>query len=227
VVVVDANPILRRGLRDVVEERLPAQVVAEACSGADGLAAVVRTRPSVVVVDVRMPPCDRLAVLPRLSRLCRVIAVSHSGEPDLVTHALGGGAVAFLVHGEYTTADILRALAEARPTAVHLSASSAVAGAPRIGGRPVHLPPPDQQAVARGRLSPREVEVMHHIARGLSNTDVAQQLGLTEKTVKNHINRIFAKLRVSSRARAIVLWLSTFPPGSSAVPCPVGSLIRA
>jgi DNA-binding NarL/FixJ family response regulator len=205
VVIAGGNPIVRRGVRSVVEERLPARVVAEARSGSEALAAVARARPGVVILDVRTPPCDRLAVLAKLSRSCRVVVLSHSSDPHLVVQVLDSGAVAFLVHGEYSVAELVQALVEARPSAVHLSAPSAQAALRLVGGASPRLPA--AESATREQLSQREAEVMDHIARGLSNSDVARMLGLSEKTVKNHINRIFAKLQVTTRAKAIVLWL--------------------
>jgi DNA-binding NarL/FixJ family response regulator len=212
-VIADSNPIMRRGLRSVIEEQLAAQVVAEARGGADALTTVLRTRPHAVVLDVRTPPCDRLDALPRLACLTRVIALSHSTDPHLVTRALNAGAVAFLVHGEYSTAQLVRALTEAHHARIHLSAPTATAAARLARGKARQQSPP-AEAATRDQLSQREAEVMDCIARGLSNSDTARVLGLSEKTVKNHVNRIFAKLQVRTRARAIVLWLN--PPGASA-----------
>jgi DNA-binding NarL/FixJ family response regulator len=120
--------------------------------------------------------------------------------------ALQGGAAAFLVHGEYTTGDLLSAVVGARRDHVHLS-PSAVFAARLTEGMPVR-PTPFAGPAPGSLLSDREREVMDHIARGLSNRQIAAVLSLTEKTVKNYVNRIFAKLAVSSRARAIVRWLS-------------------
>jgi len=207
VAIVDGNPIVRRGLRSIVEERLHARVVAEACRGVEALLAVDLARPSVVALDIRASACDRLAVLPKLATVCRVVVLSHSGHPHLVRHALSSGAVAFLVHGEYSIDDLTRALVHARRNSMHLSAPSAQAAVRTTEYlRPQRLR--SAATVARGQLSRREAEVMDQIARGLSNSDVATVLSLTEKTVKNYINRIFTKLEVTTRAQAIVLWLN-------------------
>jgi DNA-binding NarL/FixJ family response regulator len=175
------------------------------------VATVARTRPHAVVLDVRTPPCDRLDALPRLTRLTRVIAVSHSTDPHLVTRALNAGAVAFLVHGEYSAAQLVRALAEAHQANVHLSAPTAAAAA-RLIHNPTRRQLPPAESATRDQLSRRESEVMDRVARGLTNGEIARCLGLSEKTVKAHINRIFAKLQVTTRARAIVLWLNAPRP---------------
>lgn len=204
VVVADSDPILRRGLRSVIEEWLLARVV-DARTGSEAAAAVARTRPDVLVLDVRTPPCDRLAVLPALAGVTRVVVLAQAGDPRLVAQAIQQGAVAFLVHGEYTTDELLRAIVEARRGHPHLTASAASVRRTMRDLPPASEPPID--ATPRARLSRREAEVMDHIARGLSNPDIAEVLCLSEKTVKNHVNHIFTKLQVRTRAKAIVLWL--------------------
>ncbi len=211
-VIADSNPIMRHGLRGVVEDGLPARVVAEARGGVEVLATVARTRPHAVVLDVRTPPCDRLDALPRLARLTRVIAISHNADPYLVTQALAGGAVAFLVHGEYSTRQLIRAVAYARQADIHLSSPTA-AGAAHRTDRAALQPSPPAASATRDQLSPRERQVMDGVARGLTNSEIARSLGVSEKTVKNHINRIFAKLQVTTRGRAIVLWLNAGAAG--------------
>jgi DNA-binding NarL/FixJ family response regulator len=206
--IADANPIMRCGLRSILEEGLRARVVADAGSGAQALAEAKRVRPDAAVLEVRASSRDWLDALVQLARLTRVIALSHSTDPDLVTRTLDAGAVAFLVDGEYSTAQLLRAVAEANHSDVHLSFPTARAAA-RLTQEVPQQRLPAAQSATRDRLSCREAEVMDQIARGLANADVARCLGLSEKTVKNHVNRIFAKLHVTTRARAIVLWLGS------------------
>jgi DNA-binding NarL/FixJ family response regulator len=116
-----------------------------------------------------------------------------------------------LMHGNFSSTEFLRAVM----TASYQPAPSAEASMTRIG-----VNAPQDQFRWRDRpvfeqvgkevlasLSPREREVMNHVASGLSNTEIARTLALTDKTIKNHINHIFGKLHVQTRAQAIVLWL--------------------
>ena len=206
VVVADRNWVFRHGLRSVLENALRIRVVAEATSSPDTLAVVRRLQPDALLLTVTRPLCDQLDTLPALARLTRVLAFAGTADCRLVTHALAAGVTAFLVHGEYSTADLHRAVLDSRPGRPHLSPSAAVwaeASSGRLPGprQGVGMPPGSQ-------LTHREREIMDHIARGMSNGDIARLLHLCEKTVKNHINRIFTKLCVSSRAQAIVLWLA-------------------
>lgn len=203
VLVVDNDPVFCRGLRCILEEDLAAQVVV-ASTGAQAVSTTVRIRPDVLVLDVQTAaPCDRLAVLPTLARLTRVVVVACTAEPHLVARVIQQGAVGFLVHGEYTTGELLRAVVHGRRGRAVLSAPAAAAAARMLERRPPRTAP-----VSRSQLSGRETEVMDNIARGLSNQDIALALTLSEKTVKNYVNRIFAKLQVTTRAKAIVLWLA-------------------
>jgi DNA-binding NarL/FixJ family response regulator len=205
VVVADSNWVVRRGLRSVLEDLLPV-VVAEARTSMEALAVVGRIRPDALLLVLPRPPHDPLRLLPDLAASTRVVVLADAADLPLVAAALRCGAVAFLVHGEYTTAGLLRAVLEARPERVHLS-PSADFGAELTEAMPVGSPG-FAGAAFGSRLSDREREIMSYISRGLSNHQIAAALQLTEKTVKNHVNRIFPKLAVSSRAQAIVLWLS-------------------
>src|SRR5256885_16099619 len=102
-VIADSNPIMRHGLRGVVEDGLPARVVAEARGGVEVLATVARTRPHAVVLDVRTPPCDRLDPLPRLAPPARVIPIMHHPDPHLGPQPPAPGPRAVGIHGVYST----------------------------------------------------------------------------------------------------------------------------
>jgi DNA-binding NarL/FixJ family response regulator len=205
VVVADSNWVVRRGLRSVLEDLLPV-VVAEARTSMEALAVVGRIRPDALLLVLPRSPRDRLRLLPDLAASTRVVVLADAADLPLVAAALRCGAVAFLVHGEYTTAGLLRTVLEARPERVHLS-PSADFGAELTEAMPVGSPGFAGAALG-SRLSDREREIMGYISRGLSNRQIAAALQLTEKTIKNHVNRIFPKLAISSRAQAIVLWLS-------------------
>jgi DNA-binding NarL/FixJ family response regulator len=206
VVVADRNWVFRHGLRSVLENARPVRVVAEATSSPETLAVVRHLRPDALLLTVTRGAGDQLDTLPIIARLTRVVAFAGTADCRLITSALAAGVTAFLVHGEYSTGDLYRAVLDSRASRPHLSPSAAVWAHTSFG----RLSEP-QQAVGMqpgSQLSQREREIMDHIARGMSNGEIACLLHLREKTVKNHVNRIFAKLCVSSRAQAIVLWLS-------------------
>ncbi|EFG64729.1 response regulator transcription factor [Streptomyces sp. SPB074] len=197
-VVADDNPVVRAGLRALLEGRADALVVAEAADGRQALAATERHRPDGVLLDLRMPVVDGLTVLPRLARLAPVLVVTYGRDAELHARVRRMGAAGCLVHGDFTVPQLVGAVRHLR------------AGAPS-------LPPPSHTRSAvrpswGGPLSAREEEVMNLIAAGLNNRQIAAACFITEKTVKNHINRIFAKLQTTTRSEAIARWLGTAHP---------------
>ncbi|WP_328942806.1 response regulator transcription factor [Streptomyces sp. NBC_00250] len=225
VLVADDNPVVRAGLRSLLGDRPGFRVVAEAADGRAALRETLRTRPQVILLDVRMPPYDGLKALPHLARLARVLMLTYSREPETVEEALRMGAAGYLVHGEFTTEELVGAVRDvgegrARFTATasevllrSLRATAHQGGGPIVSMSP-HLEIESsrmQRNVEQCGLSAREVEVMDLIATGLNNRQIAATCFITEKTVKNHINRIFAKLHTHTRAEAIASWLGTRP----------------
>lgn len=235
VLVADDNPVVRAGLTALLSVHADIDVVAEAADGGQALALATRHRPDVVLLDVRMPGTDGLTALPELARVAPVMMLTYSREPEVVTEALRRGASGYLVHGEFTTAELItavRAVREGRPmatrSAARVSSSFGVSYEPKETSS--HLQPVvSQSSMARpGRagssrrraaawldfgLSSREVEVMDLIASGMNNRQIAAACFISEKTVKNHINRIFAKLHSASRSEAIAHWLGTAREG--------------
>lgn len=228
VLVADDNPVVRAGLTALLESHPDTVVVAAARDGQEALACALRHTPDVVLLDVRMPGTDGLTALPELTRIAPVMMLTYSREPEVVAEALRKGAAGYLVHGEFTAAELISAVRDVR------DGRSAVPDSLGVSYQPEpftsHLQPfvgqssEARPAVAAGLhrrapnhpdfgLSSREVEVMDLIAAGMNNRQIAATCFITEKTVKNHINRIFAKLHSSSRSEAIAHWLGTAHEG--------------
>ncbi|WP_030903338.1 response regulator transcription factor [Streptomyces sp. NRRL F-5126] len=223
VVVADDNPVVRAGLTALLSDRDDIEVVAGAADGREAYEATVRTRPDVVLLDVRMPRYDGMAALPYLVRLAPVLMTTYSGEPGTVQEALRLGAGGYLVHGEFTAdqlVEAVRGVCEGRPYLTP-SASSAVLRALRGAVAPVPNSPPFPQSLQEqanvghsSGLSGREVEIMDLIGSGMTNQQIAAACFISQKTVKNHINRIFAKLGAGSRGEAIARWHGTAGAGA-------------
>ncbi|CAL9448080.1 response regulator transcription factor [Streptomyces sp. NPDC093808] len=237
VVVADDNPVVRAGLAALLTGRENVEVVAEAADGREAYEATLAHGPDVVLLDVRMPGVDGLAALPHLVPLTAVLMLTYSGESDIVHEALRRGANGYLVHGEFTPDELVTAVRDARrgrprltPTAAGAllaqlragSAGSAVPVADSGGSWPTEgrtsmenlsqLQPDVAQSVSDRSaygLSAREAEIMELIASGMTNQQIAATCFISEKTVKNHINRIFAKLHSTSRSEATAKWLGT------------------
>ncbi|MCX5006031.1 response regulator transcription factor [Streptomyces sp. NBC_00638] len=230
VLVADDNPVVRAGLSALLDAHPDITVVAAARDGGEALACAARLTPDVVLLDVRMPGTDGLTALPELSRIAPVMMLTYSREPEVVAEALRKGASGYLVHGEFTAAELIAAVRDVRhgrptvPDSIgvsHQTPSSSSHLQPTVSqsseARPVPAAGLHRRALNQPDfgLSSREVEVMDLIAAGMNNRQIAATCFITEKTVKNHINRIFAKLHSSSRSEAIAHWLGTAHGGWS------------
>jgi DNA-binding NarL/FixJ family response regulator len=131
--------------------------------------------------------------------------LSYSEDEPLVTGAISNGASGYLVHGRFEPDEL-----ESRIKAIHrgeMVLSPAVTPAVFDALRRAPGPANDEREEGLGSLTAREREVLNLLARGLSNRDIAEELVITNKTVKNHLSRIYEKIGVHSRAEAIALWL--------------------
>ncbi|MET9830653.1 response regulator transcription factor [Streptomyces sp. NPDC006385] len=225
IVVADDNPVVRAGLTALLSTHADLAVVAEATNGQEAHEAARRHRPDVILLDVRMPGTDGITALPHLVRIAPVLMLTYSGESATVREALCRGAAGYLVHGEFTTDELVAAVRDiergGRPpltptaTAALARANAELPTAASNSPESLSQVQPDMgQSTSyrsRFRLSRREAEIMDLIASGMNNQQIAAACFISEKTVKNHINRIFAKLHSTSRGEAAAKWLGTAP----------------
>ncbi|MEV6760529.1 response regulator transcription factor [Streptomyces sp. NPDC051105] len=228
VLVADDNPVIRAGLTAVLSASEDLTVVAEAEDGRVAYEAALHHRPDVILLDVRMPGVDGMAVLPHMVRVAPVMMLTYSDETEIVQEAVRLGAGGYLVHGEFTTAQLTQAVRDVgggrphfTPTATnallaHIRGHATAHAKPELRALPTHFSPKGlsqlqssmgQSSKSRFQLSGREAEIMDLIASGMSNQQIAAVCFISEKTVKNHINRIFAKLHTTTRAQATAKWL--------------------
>ena len=197
VLVVDDHPIVREGLVSVLEDQPDFKVIGSAGSAEEALALAERLGPDVVLLDLELPGLDGVAAIPRLlavSPETRVLVFTAYDTDERVFGALKAGARGYLLKGA-TTADIARAIRVVHEGGSHLE--------PRIAAKLVA----EVNAPRRpgGLLGQREQAVLPLIAAGLSNKQIAQALGVSERTVKFHITSIFHKLGADNRAQAVAL----------------------
>lgn len=205
VLVVDDEHLVRSGLRLILEAAGDIAVVGEARDGAEAVGAVTRLGPEVVLMDVRMPGMDGLAAAARIGALPdppKVIMLTTFDLDEYVLRALQAGAVGFLLKDTPPT-ELAAAVRTVRagnamlaPTVTMRLLSSFVERAPAVAQR------------ARDRLAAltgREREVIHALGRGLSNAGIADELSLSEATVKAHVSRALAKLGLTNRVQAAIL----------------------
>jgi len=218
VLVADDNPIVRAGLVALLGLDDAVEVCGEASSGPEALAATRCQSPDVVLLDVRMPGGDGLSVLAELSTRTRVLMLTYSDEPEVVSTALARGATGYLVHGTFDGSELLTAVKDTAAGRVRLSppAAAVLLARPLAPSQPVltatlpaAAPTALESALAGYNLSRRELDVCELLVSGAGNAEIAEALFIEPKTVKNHINHIFAKLGVSTRAQAIARCLGT------------------
>ena len=199
--------MLRTGLRTVLGRESDLAIVGEASDGLEVVALARRLLPDVVLTDVRLPGQDGLAatraiVAADLRVRVLVHAVPERTSDDEVAAALRAGASGFLSKG-VATDDLVAAIRA-------VAAGTAVLTPPllrrlldRVGSPPV---PPDEVAEpgAPDGLTARELEVLAHVARGLSNGEIASELTVSETTVKTHVGNVLTKLGLRDRVQAVV-----------------------
>jgi DNA-binding NarL/FixJ family response regulator len=209
VVIADDQALVRAGFRMILAEaRIP--VLAEAADGAEAVSAVLKHKPDVVLMDIRMPDMDGLEATRRIlaarpARDCRIIILTTFDLDQYVYAALTAGASGFLL--KHVTPEYL-------VSAVRLVRSGDALLSPSITRRlverfapaePVNVPVHADLTA----LTPRELEVLRLLAHGLSNAELAGRLTLSEATVKTHVGRILIKLQLRDRVQAVVLAYQT------------------
>ncbi|WP_344506068.1 response regulator transcription factor [Dactylosporangium maewongense] len=206
--IVDDNPIVRAALRGYLNGLDGVRVVAEAADGREAVTQAQAHRPAVTLLDHRMPVADGLSALAELSRLSGVLVITSDADPDLIGRMLRGGARGYLVHGAFDPDELRRAVLAVAAGHGWLSpVAAAVATATvRAQASREELAERQEETLGRYRLTRRERDVLDLLAEGLSNAAIAHRLLLTEKTVKNHLHHIFAKLHVRGRMEAVLLW---------------------
>jgi DNA-binding NarL/FixJ family response regulator len=193
VLLVDDHPVVRAGLRGMLEAVDGLAVVGEAGSGPEAVTAARALHPDVVLMDLRMPGGDGVVATGRIRAAVPdtrvVVLTTYETDADIL-RAVEAGAAGYLLK-DAGPAELTRALfAAARGETVL---------APSVAARLVDgVPRPAAPA-----LSAREVEVLRRVARGRSNAEIGRELHITEATVKTHLLRIFQKLGVSDRTAAV------------------------
>jgi DNA-binding NarL/FixJ family response regulator len=211
VVLVDDQALVRTGLRMIIDETSDMTVIGEAADGADAVYIARRTRPDVVLMDVRMPGVDGIEATRRLRNGAgpddppRIIILTTFDLDQYVFEGLQAGASGFLLK-DTLAADLL--------TAIRVVASGQSVAAPTVTRRLIEhfvgsVGNPERDPARLDVLTMREREVLTLIARGLSNHEIAEALVVSDGTVKTHVNRILAKLDLRDRVQAVILGYET------------------
>ena len=190
VLVVDDHALLRTGVANIINQEADLRVVAEAANGREAVDAFERYRPDVTLLDLRMPEMEGVEVV-RQIRLrdphARVIVLTTYDTDDDIQRALKAGAKAYILK------DIS---ADALVACIHDVLAGKTYLAPAAAAKLA-------EGVARVQLTPRELTTLRLMADGQANKEIANTLGISERTVKTHLGHLFEKLGVTSRTEAI------------------------
>jgi DNA-binding NarL/FixJ family response regulator len=202
--VVDDQALVRAGFRMILEAEPDVDVVGEANDGLEAIEVAERARPDVILMDIRMPHLDGVEATARITAQDdppRVLILTTFDLDEYVFAALRAGASGFLLKD--TPAEDL-------VDAVRVVAAGDALLAPSITRRVIEefaaqAPPTAAPRADLEQLTEREHEVLVHMARGLSNSEIAAELYLGETTVKTHVGRVLMKLHLRDRVQAVVL----------------------
>lgn len=200
VLVVDDHPLVRQGLRSLVDQADGVEVVEEAADGERGVAAAALHRPDVVLMDLSMPGIGGVEATRRIVAAdpsVHVVVLTSVPDASSVREALAAGAVGYL-------------LKDAEPASVVAGVRAAADGGAPLDPRAARALLPDRTVPAdvpepAPLVSGREAEVLRLLARGLANKQIGTELGISERTVKAHVGSVFRRIGVADRTSA-ALW---------------------
>jgi DNA-binding NarL/FixJ family response regulator len=204
VVIADDHDLYRRGMQVVVELDGSARIVGEANNGEQAVTVCARTLPDVVLMDVRMPGVGGIEACRRIRGAvpsARILMLTMSDDETDLFDAIKAGASGYLLKdlpGEEVS-DAIRRVYDGQAIIPPGMAATLLTEFSRLSQQPTHTegsPPP--------QLTDREVEVLRLVARGMANREIAEELVISENTVKNHVRNILEKLHLHSRVEAAV-----------------------
>lgn len=205
VLIVDDHPIVRQGLRTLLELQDDITVLGEAVNGKVAVDLAARLKPDVVLMDLVMPELDGISATRQISDLrqpTRVIALTSFVEDEKVIPAIQAGAVSFLLK-DVAPNDLMEAIRAAFHGEARLHPSVMRRLMDRVSAQPA------QARQAAANLTGRELDVLGLVAQGLSNREIASRLVISEKTVKTHVSSLLSKLDQEDRTRLAIYALKS------------------
>lgn len=208
VLIVDDHAMVRQGLRTFLElqdtSALPIEVAGEAINGVEAVELARKTQPDIVLLDLVMPEMDGIQAAHKIiecSPRSRIIILTSFGEEDKVLPAIRAGAQGYLLK-DIPPTELVRAVREAYLGKTQLHPEIARKLMAAVAAR--EEPNESRAAHSEDRLTEREQEVLHLIADGMNNREIAEKIFISEKTVKTHVSNILGKLHLEDRTQAAI-----------------------
>jgi DNA-binding NarL/FixJ family response regulator len=190
VLLVDDHALLRTGVANIINQERDLEVVAEAGNGVEAIEAYERYHPDVTLLDLRMPVMEGVEVVRRIREKdprARFIVLTTYDTDEEIARALKAGAKAYVLK-DISADDLIGCIREVLAGKTYLAPAAAAKLA---------------EGVTRVQLTPRELSTLQLMADGKANKEIANELGISERTVKTHLGHLFEKLGVTSRTEAI------------------------
>jgi DNA-binding NarL/FixJ family response regulator len=190
VLVVDDHALFRTGVANIINQESDLRVVAEAANGAEAVAAFDRHQPDVTLLDLRMPVMEGVEAVRRIRERdpqAKVIVLTTYDTDEDISRALRAGAKAYVLK-DITAEGLVTCIHDVLAGKTYLAPSAAAKLA---------------EGVTRVQLTPRELATLRLMADGKSNKEIANALGISDRTVKTHLGHLFEKLNVTSRTEAV------------------------
>lgn len=205
VLIVDDNLVIRQGLQSLLESEERVEVVGEASTGLEAIHWIRESSVDIVLMDIRMPVVDGIDATAEIMKVrpdTKVLILTVTEDPPTLARTIQAGAKAYLVYSVFAPDELLNAI-------YAIAAGETLPLSPAVELALADLGKYEQQSQfletqqVTDPLTQREIEILDLIADGRSNTEIAQVLVVEEKTVKNHITRLYSKLNVNNRYEAI------------------------
>src|SRR5512135_3551509 len=197
ILVVDDENVVREGFVAILKLQEDMQVVGEALDGIQAVQIARKAKPDVVLLDLIMPQQDGLTTIPQIKELLpdtRILVLTGTAESDRVFQAVKSGALGFLLK-DATRVQLLQAIREVASGQASIPSSIAVRVMQEINN-------PSKALFTSDPLTPRELETLKLLAFGMSNQEIAKQLGVHERTVAKYVSSVLEKLQLANRTQA-------------------------